>query len=198
MPLNFNEYRGIRDLVVARLTGNGDSETYETPQELSGVQSVGTESDQSTDTHYYDNLAAIVIDAEGADTLTLTVSIPSMATRALIEGRTYDTTKQALIGTPIAKDYFALGYKAGLTDGSEEYVWFYKGKFSGGSQTHDTRDNGTNATNVQYTYTAIYTGKKYALSSGSAEVKFAAIKSTHPQAATFFTSVTTPDLITVS
>lgn len=192
----FNEYRGIRDLVVAELTGEGDSEAYGTPQALSGVQSVGTEAEAASEAHYYDNLAAVVVDAEGSDTLTLTVSVPDMQTRALIEGKTYDVAKHALVGTPLQKKYFALGYKAGLTNGKEEYVWFYKGKFTGGAQTHETKDSGTGATNVSYTYTAIYTDKKYTTSAGTTPVKYAAIESTHSAAGSFFTQVTTPDQIT--
>ena len=159
--MEYNEYRGIRGLVVAEVT-NDDSSGYTTEkwEELSGVQSVAVNKNESSETHFYDNISAIVIDAEGADELTLVVSILANKTRAKIDGVDYDQTKDMIVNTPKKKKYFALGYIGDKTDGTEEFNILYKGKFTGGGETHETKDDGTSATNVEYTFTGVHTTAK--------------------------------------
>lgn len=165
--MTYNEYRGVRGLVLAEVTKD-DSTGYETAnwEEMSGVQSVAVAKNESSETHYYDNQAAIVVDAEGADELTLVVSILANKTRAKIDGVEYDEAKDMIINTPKVRKYFALGYIGGKTDGTEEFNILYKGKFSGGGETNNTRDDGTEATNVEYTFTAIHTAAKVHTVSG--------------------------------
>lgn len=161
--MKYDEYRGCRGLVVAKVTKDDDADggyVAETWQELSGVQSIATNKNESSESHYYDNAARIVIDAEGADEVTLVVSALANKTRALIEGVEYDEGTDMLIETPRKKSYFALGYIGEKTDGTEEFVICYKGKFTGGSITRNTKNDGTEATNVEYTFTAIHTSAK--------------------------------------
>lgn len=159
--MEYNEYRGIRGLVVAEVTKD-DSSGYTTGEweELSGVQAIAVAKNESSETHYYDNLAAIVVDAEGADELTLTVSVLANKTRAKIDGVEYEQTQDMIVNTPKQKKYFAVGYIGEKTDGTEEFNILYKGKFSGGGETHNTKDDGTEATNVEYTFTAVHTTAK--------------------------------------
>lgn len=159
--MEYNEYRGVRGLVIAEVTKD-DSSGYTAKEweELSGVQAVAVAKNESSETHYYDNLAAIVIDAEGADELTLTVSILANKTRAKIDGVEYDLTQDMIVNTPKKRKYFALGYIGEKTDGTEEFNILYKGKFSGGGETHNTKNDGTEATNVEYTFTAVHTTAK--------------------------------------
>lgn len=200
--MKYNEYRGVTDVVIAPMTISPEgAESYGTVIPLAGVQSLDFSVSESEESHYYDNGARVVVSASGADTYNLTLSVPDPKIRALIEGVTYDETKQAYVKTKPVKKYFALGFKVGLAgddEGLEEYTWVYKGKFSTGGVTHDTRDDGTSATNCSYTFTSIDTGTKYALTEGSHSVKKATILSTHAKAATFFDTVTTPDKITVT
>ena len=151
--MNFEEYRGVENLVIAELnetTGEDGKiiEKYGPVQRLSGVQQVSGEVNESSETHYYDNMSAIVVESEGEDTYTLVVSVPSKKTRALIEGLTYDEETGALLGTKKNKKYFALGFIANKTSGVDEYNWIYKGKFSGGAKTHDTKTDGTDTSNM--------------------------------------------------
>ena len=202
MALKFEEYRGIRQLVIAELTeevGEDGSvtETYGAVQPLSGVQQVSAEVNEATETHYYDDMAAIVVDSEGEDTYTLVVSIPAKKTRALIEGTTYDEATGALIGTQKKKKYFALGFIADKLNGTEEYNWVYKGKFTGGNRTHDTKTDGTEATNMEYTYTSIHTGTKFA-KAGNGSCKYLSVDDDgKADLSKFFDTVTTPDTLTV-
>lgn len=194
--LKFEEYRGVRNLVIAELTETVDEEgtikeTYGEVQPLSGVQEISGEVNESNETHYYDDMSAIVVDSEGDDTYTLTVSIPAKKTRALIEGTTYDEQTGALIGSKKVKKYFALGFIADKINGSEEYNWIYKGKFSGGGKTHTTKNDGTDATNMEYTYTSIHTATKY-IKGGNC--KYLSVDNDgKANLDTFFDKVTTPD-----
>ena len=198
MALKFEEYRGIRGLVIAELTETVDdsgnvTETYGDVQPLAGVQSVSAEVNESAETHYYDDMAAIVVDSEGEDTYTLVVSIPAKKTRALIEGTTYDEATGALIGTKKVKKYFALGFIADKLNGDEEYNWVYKGKFTGGNRQHDTKTDGTDATNMEYTYTSIHTATKYE-KAGGGNCKYLSVDNDgKADLTTFFDKVTTPD-----
>ena len=136
-------------------------------------------------------MSAIVVDSEGDDTYTLTVSIPAKKTRALIEGTTYDEQTGALIGSKKVKKYFALGFIADKINGSEEYNWIYKGKFSGGGKTHTTKNDGTDATNMEYTYTSIHTATKY---QKGGNCKYLSVDNDgKANLDTFFDKVTTPD-----
>jgi phi13 family phage major tail protein len=159
--MEYNEYRGIRSLVFAEVTKD-DTDSYEVEawEELSGVQAVAVAKNESSESHFYDNAARIVIDAEGADELTLTVSVLANKTRAKLDGVEYDEATDMIINTPKKRKYFALGYIGEKTDGTEEFNIFYKGKFSGGGETHNTKDDGTEATNVEYTFTGVHTSAK--------------------------------------
>lgn len=161
MALEYNEYRGVRGLVFAEITKD-DTDGYEVDKwmELSGVQSIGVAKNESSESHFYDNAARIVIDAEGADELTMVVSILANKTRATLDGVAYDAASDMIINTPKKRKYFAVGYIGEKTDGEEEINIFYKGKFSGGGETHNTKDDGTDATNVEYTFTAVHTTAK--------------------------------------
>lgn len=169
MAVRISEYRGVKSLYAAEVTEvteviNGVEETkeqYGVPFQLAGVQEIANELSESSETHYYDNVGAIVVDSEGDDTYTLTVSIPSLKTRSIIEGTYYDEKTGALIGTPKYRKYFAIGFIGNKLNGEDEYVWVLKGKFSGGGATHSTMDDGTDATNIQYTFTSIHTSQEF-------------------------------------
>lgn len=200
MALKFEEYRGVRGLVVAELTETVGTdgtvtETYGTVQPLSGVQQVSAEVNEATETHYYDDMAAIVVDSEGEDTYTLVVSIPAKKTRALIEGTTFDEETGALIGSKKKKKYFALGFIADKLNGTEEYNWIYKGKFTGGNKTHDTKTDGTEATNMEYTFTSIHTATSY---TKGGNCKYLSVDNDgKADLDDFFATVVTPDTLTV-
>lgn len=169
MAVKISEYRGVKSLYAAKVTEvtevvNGVEETkeqYGVPFQLAGVQEIANELSESSETHYYDNVGAIVVDSEGDDTYTLTVSIPSLKTRSIIEGTYYDEKTGALIGTPKFRDYYAIAFIGNKLNGEDEYVWVLKGKFSGGGATHSTMDDGTDATNIQYTFTSIHTSQVF-------------------------------------
>ncbi len=194
--IKFEEYAGVSNLMIAELTESVSedgtvTEKYGTPQPLSGVQSVSGEVNESSETHYYDNISAIVVDSEGEDTYTLVVSVVNKKTRALIEGTTYDDETGALIGSKKKKKYFALGFIGNKLNGNDEYNWIYKGKFNGGGKTHNTLNDGVDATNMEYTYTSIHSATKY---TKGGNVKYLSVDDDGKADLTdFFTKVVTPD-----
>lgn len=173
--MDYNEYRGVRGLVIAEIT-DGEAYVPQTWQELSGVQSVAVSKNESSESKFYDNAPRIVIDAEGADEITLVVSVLANKTRALIDGVEYDEKTDMIINTPKKRKYFALGYIGEKTDGTEEFNICYKGKFTGGGETHETKTDGTESTNVEYTFTAIHTSAKIRTQTDGTKVTVKSIK----------------------
>lgn len=173
--MDYNEYRGVRGLVIAEIT-DGENYTPQVWQEFSGVQSVAVSKNESSESKFYDNAARIVIDAEGADEITLVVSVLANKTRALIDGVEYDEKTDMIINTPKQRKYFALGYIGEKTDGTEEFNICYKGKFTGGGETHETKTDGTESTNVEYTFTAIHTSAKIRTKTDGTKITVKSIK----------------------
>lgn len=155
--MEYNEYRGIRGIVVAEIESDNGTYTAGNWHKLAGAQSVALSGNESNEAHYYDNIPAIVVSSEGADEVTLTVSVLDNKTRAFLEGRSFVESNGMLVKTPKENKVFALGFIGKKTDGTEEFNILYKGRFSGGSETHNTEDDGTEGTNVEYTFTSIYT-----------------------------------------
>lgn len=161
MAMEYNEYRGIRSVVIAEvLANNTDGYEAEPWQEFSGAQSLGVTKNESSESHFYDNAARIVIDSEGADELAIVLSILANKTRAKVDGVNYEAAQDMIVNTPKKRKYFAIGYIGEKTDGTEEINIYYNGKFSGGGETHHTKDDGTEATNVEYAYTGVHTTAK--------------------------------------
>ena len=159
--MEYVEYRGIRSVVIAEVLKNNTDEYEAEPwQEFSGAQSLGVTKNESSESHFYDNAARIVIDAEGADELAIVLSILANKTRAKVDGVNYEAAKDMIVNTPKKRKYFAIGYIGEKTDGTEEANIYYCGKFSGGGETHSTKDDGTEATNVEYAYTGVHTTAK--------------------------------------
>lgn len=169
------EFRGCKRLVYAEVT-NDDNETgsnggYVTGavKSLAPVAEISKAVETSREAHYYDNKAAIIINSEGADTVTFTIAIPNDATLADITGRKYDTEKKMFIECEREEKYFAVGYILGEKGegDNERYVWRYKGTFSIPDETSATEDDGTGANNMSLEFTGIYTTHEFANGKGT-------------------------------
>ncbi len=185
------EFRGIEGLVYAELIKDTSSEIQYGPvKELAGVATLSKEVETNTETHYYDNKPAVVIDSNGADTVTINISALDDKTLADITGQTYDEAKKMLVEGAREQKYFAIGYKTKMTDGSEKYVWRLKGKFSVPNEEYNTEDDGTDANGQELTFTGIETDHKFAYHGKSAK-SISVDKSVAGD--TFFANVKTPD-----
>lgn len=199
------EFRGCRNLVFAEIvTDDNDAEggyTTGTVKALAPVGEISKTVETSSEAKYYDNVAAIIINSEGSDTVTFTIAIPSDEVLAEITGRTYDASKKAFIESPRKNKYFAVGYVIGeVGEGEEErFVWRYKGTFNIPDETSATKDNGTASNNMSLVFTGIYTEHEFTNGGGTgvkSQAKSMFIRSGGTVTETnFFKQVYTPDTV---
>lgn len=194
-----DEFRGTDNLVYAEvLTDNneqGEGYTTGTVKVLAPVAEISKTVETSSDTKYYDNKPALTINAEGADTITLTIPALDLQTLADIVGKNYDTTLGAFFDGEATPKYFALGYRLRLTDGSYRYVWRYKGSFAVPDETSATEDAGTDSNNQQLTYTGIKTMHKFTKTGTSEKALVVDERDDKAKISTFFDAVTTCDTL---
>lgn len=197
------EFRGCKKLVFAEVLQD-DASGYVTGEvmPLAPVAEISKSVETSSEAHYYDNKAAIIIDTEGPDTVTFTVAIPDDATYAKLTGRTYDSTSKRFIESERVQKYFAVGYILGeIGEGEDErYVWRYKGQFNIPDEDSKTKDDGTDASNLSLEYTGIYTAHEFANGkgtgiAGAAKAMFIRQSAEVATVATFFATVATPDTV---
>lgn len=199
------EFRGCRRLVYAPITtdDNEPEGGYKTGavKALAPVGTISKTVETASEAKYYDNKAAILIDSEGADTVTLTIAVPSDEVLAEITGRVYDVSKKMYIESPRKNQYFAVGYILGeVGEGEDErYVWRYKGTFAIPDETSATKDNSTTSNNMNLVFSGIYTSHEF--TNGGGTGKKAPCKAAFVRASsgiseeTYFSAVTTPDTV---
>ena len=196
--MEIQEYRGVRGLVAAEVTTD-TLEKFEcdTPFAVFGVAELSRTTETTSETHYYDNVPAIVIDSTGADEVTITGSAIPFDVLAKLTGQTYDETKGLFVEGERQAKYFAIGYITEKTDGTEVFVWRLKGKFNVPDSTHATKDDGAEANGQEITFTGINTTHKFtAIGNKTAKaVNVDTSVNTAVVEADFFGEVQTPDTI---
>lgn len=194
-PVETVEYRGIENLVAAEVLTDTDGEDgYTTGPvfQIAGVAELSKTTESSSETHYYDNIPAIVVDATGADQVTATTSAIPLEVLAKVTGQTYDEALGVFLEGERKTKYFAMGYKTQKTDGTEVYVWRYKGTFSIPDSTHTTKNDGTDANGQELVYTGISTTHAFAKGGRVKAINVDTGKDL-ADVSTFFDTVTTPD-----
>lgn len=157
------EYRGIRDLVAAELISDTRDElTYGTPFPIAGIAELSKTTENSSETHYYDNIAAIVIDSVGADEVTCSMSAVPLDVLAKLTGQFYDEATGTFVEGEASRKYYAIGYVTEDTSGNEIFVWRHKVKCSIPDSTHTTKNDGTDANGQELVFTGINTIHKFA------------------------------------
>lgn len=195
------EFRGCKNLVIAEIIADdGDGYSTGDVKALAPVAEIAKTVETSSEAHYYDNKAAIIIDSEGSDTVTFTCAVPDDETLALITGRTYDSAKKMFIESERTQRYFAVGYVLGeVGEGEDErFVWRFKGTFNIPDESVKTKDSGTDASNLSLVYTGIYTDYEFANgkgtgNKGAAKALFIRKSDNVMSEAEFFADVVTPD-----
>ncbi len=193
------EYRGVTDLVIAEVLtdNNKEGEGYTTGEviELAGVGEISKATGNSSDSKYYNNMAAIVINSTGADEIKCSVSVIPQDKLALITGQDYDEDTGTLIEGERKVKYFALGYKTKKTNGDEVYVWRHKGTFNIPDNKHITENNGTDSNGQEVTYTGISTTHKFNKTGKVAKAINVDVSKGLADVSTFFDTVTTIDTL---
>lgn len=197
MPKTYFEYRGVSNAVYAEITADtAENFTTGTVKDLTGVSEIGKTTDSANETHYYDNLPAIVIDSVGSDEITINTSGIPLDVLADITGQYYDQTTGMLVEQESTPKYFAFGYITDKTDGTKVLVWRLKGKFSIPGTTSATKDDGTDANGQELTYTGISTVHKFTKTGKPARaINIDTSVNQTITEDTFFATVNTPDTI---
>ena len=190
------EYRGVEGLVYAEVLEDSENAyTTGTVKSLAGIAEISRTTDSSTESHYYDNIPAIVITSAGADTLTCTVSAIPLDTLAEITGQVWDATKGAMIEGNRQTKYFAMGYKTKKTNGDEIYVWRFKGTFGVPDQVNHTENESTDANSQELIFTGVSTMHKFTATGKGAKALNVDVALELANVSTFFDAVTTPDTL---
>ena len=155
------EFRGVDKFHFAEIIKD-DSTGYETGTPIHiPVQEVGKSTDSSSEAHYYDNKAMIVVNSESADTITLTIAPPALDILTKLIGKSFDATTGMMVDSPRQNKYYAISYRTKGTDGGYRYVTRLKGQFSIPEETNHTEDDSTDTNNTQITFTGIYTEHEF-------------------------------------
>lgn len=196
--MEIQEYRGVRGLVAAEvITDTLEKFECGTPFALAGVAELSRTTETSSETHYYDNVPAIVIDSTGADEVTVTGSAIPFDALAKVTGQLYDESKGMFVEGERQAKYFALGYITEKTDGTEVFVWRLKGKFNIPDSTHATKDDGAEANGQELIYTGINTTHKFtAIGNKTAKAVNVDTSVNKVAESEFFKTVQTPDTVT--
>lgn len=200
------EFRGVDNFYFAEVTKD-DADGYEcsTPIHIP-VQEVGKTTDSSSEAHYYDNKAMIVVNSESADTITLTLAPPALETLAKLIGKSFDATTGMLVDSPRQNKYFAIMYRTKGTDGGYRYVSRLKGQFNIPEETVTTENDGTDTSNTSIEFTGIYTEHEFTkgiydgANWSASGVKGIVVDARYNLAdvSTFFSQIQTPDTINTS
>lgn len=191
------EYRGVSDLVYAEVTKD-DSTGYTTGpvKPLAGVAEISKATNSSSETHYYDNLPAIVVQSMTSDEITINASAIPLEVLAELKGQTYDDETGTYIEAEGVQKTWAIGYKTQNTKGEEYFVFRLKGSITVGDEVHQTKSDGTDANGQELTFTGISTIYKFQKTGKQAmAVTVNASLDLIANKAGFFDSVQTPDTI---
>lgn len=191
------EFRGCDNVVVAEVTKDDNTGyTVGNVVPLAPVAEVSKTTENSSETHYYDNVGAIVIRTEGSDEITLTVPALELGQLATITGKSIDPATGAYVDDEGVEKYYALGYRLKLTDGTYRYVWRLKGAFSNIPDETSTTESDSVDTNNQ---SVVFTGNKtlYSFQAGNIKGRAKAVvideRDGLADVSGFFSQVITPD-----
>lgn len=200
--MSIAEFRGCDHLCIAEVTkdaiGIGEFGGYVTGtvQILTEVAQIAKSTEQSSETHFYDNKAATTIRAVGADTVQLVVPAMVLSALAKVTGAEIDDETGAYIdrGAANTQKYYALGYRLKLTDGTYRYVWRLKGTFSSvPDEVSDTESNQINTNNQTIQYSGLDTVFEFEADGKSARSYVIDERDGKANVGTFFNTVKTPD-----
>lgn len=190
------EYRGVEGLVAAPVLEDSTAIfRVGSVIELAGVSEIGKATNSTNESRYYDNKAAIVITSEGADTITVNTSAIPLDVLAQITGQYYDADSGMFVEQESTPTYFALGYQTKDTNGNVYFVWRLKGRFNKPDQTNTTENDGTDANGQEITYTGVSTIHKFSKTGKSAKAITVNSSVNDLSAASFFSTVQTPDTV---
>lgn len=200
------EFRGVDNFHFAEIIrDDSDGFVCSAPIHIP-VQEIGKSVDASSEAHYYDNKAMIVVNSESADTISLILAPPSLDILAKLIGKSFDESTGMMIDSPRKNKYFAISYRTKGTDGEYRYVTRLKGTFSIPEESNKTEDDSSDTSNTEIEFTGIYTEHEFdkGIYDGTnwikSGVKGIVVDSRYALAdvSNFFESIQTPDSVSSS
>lgn len=136
---------GCRDVVFAKMTADASTgTTYESDLflapgviEVALTAQVTNESIAADDVPLYEVLNSL----DGFD-LSLTMASVGNDGKAYLLGNDIDAKGVLFEASDDEAPYVAMGFKTARSDGSDDYIWLYKGKFAQGDSTFHTKEKG--------------------------------------------------------
>lgn len=166
------EYRGIENLVVARILKDSKQElTFDTPRKLAGVKKITKSVQTSSEPKFCDNKPKFMVTAIGNDDFAIDATALDDEEKAYILGSNYDPETGILLEGSEEPPYCAIGYIFKDTRGIERFVIRYKGMFGFPSDEYNTEDNSTNTTGNSLVYTGIYPEHEFETDDGKKSFK---------------------------
>lgn len=190
------DFRGCSNLVYAPIIID-TKDTYETGdvKVLAGLGEISKTTATSTGVKNYDNAPRIIINAEGEDTVTLSVSALPLETLADIIGKEVDAETGALMDGEPKQTYFALGYILDKTDDTKRYVWRYKCTAAIPDESSKTKENNTDSTGQSIVITGIHTNHIFKKPGKTQKALVIDEADDKADLSTFFDTVTTIDTL---
>lgn len=195
--MKVEEFRGLEGLYAAEvLTDTTEGITFGTPFQVCELAQMTRTTETSSETKFYNNRPAIVIDGVGSDTVTLECSVIPDEALAKITGQDYNAEKGMFVEGEGEKKYFAIGYVTRKVSGAKQFIWRLKGKFNIPDDEASTINDGTDSNGQTLEYAGINTTAKFTATGKTAKaVRVDSEVDTTMTEATWYASVQTPDTI---
>ncbi|AIC95440.1 major tail protein [Shouchella lehensis] len=159
MKQGASSYIGARDLVGAELlTDNEDGVTYGEIIKIAPLKGVSITQNSNNSPDYADDGVNEVISSDGAINLSLSTAGIADSVKAKLLGLEYDKGATRYHKDRISP-YFAIGFKSRKADGSDGYVWLFKGRFALPNREHNTKED--TATPQGTTLEAVFIERKF-------------------------------------
>ena len=137
---------GCRDVVFCKMTEDAASGTtyaddiFSAPGviEIALTASVTNEKLGADDVAIYETVTSL----DGFD-VSMTMASIGPDGKAYLLGATQDSNGVLLEASDDDAPYVAMGFKTARSDGTDDYIWLYKGKFTQGDNTYHTKEQGT-------------------------------------------------------
>lgn len=130
MPVSNSALVGLKDLYFAKLTQDDSTGvTYETPVKLAPAVTARITPQVETATDYGDDGPTETATSLGGVEVEIETTALPLDKQATLLGHTYQNGMLVKNAGDVAP-YVALGFRSPKADGTELFVWLYKGKFS--------------------------------------------------------------------
>ena len=137
---------GCRDVVFAKMTEDTNAGTTYAADIHSapGVIEIALTSQNTNESLGADDVALYETRAS-LDGFEVSITLASLGAdgQAYLMGSKVDSNGVLVEGAADNPPYVAMGFKTARSDGTDDYVWLYKGRFVQGDATFRTREQGT-------------------------------------------------------